>query len=132
MGCHFSTPGHLPDSGIEPLSLVSSALAAEFFTTEPAGKPNWLMGILNIITFNVAFCILIIAFVLKYSMSLYVSYFKVNIYLPLKYLLVISVNISLTFLLLLLLTFIAITTNPSLPSIFSLNALFPYLFLFLN
>ena len=29
-------------------------------------------------------------------------------------------------------TFIGVTTNPSLPSIFFLNAFFPYLFLFLN
>ena len=33
------SPGHLPDPGIEPGSLVSPALAGEFFTTEPPGKP---------------------------------------------------------------------------------------------
>ena len=29
----------LPDPGIEPESLLSPALAGEFFTTEPPGKP---------------------------------------------------------------------------------------------
>ena len=32
----FSSPGHLPDPGIEP---VSPALAGELFTTEPPGEP---------------------------------------------------------------------------------------------
>ena len=32
-GQPFSTPGNLPDPGIEPVSLVSSALAGGFFTT---------------------------------------------------------------------------------------------------
>ena len=32
----FSSPGELPDPGIEP---VSPALAGGFFTTEPLGKP---------------------------------------------------------------------------------------------
>ena len=36
MGCHFLSPGDLPDPGIEP---VSPALAGGFFTTEPPGKP---------------------------------------------------------------------------------------------
>ena len=31
-------PGDLPDPGIEPMSLVSPALAGGFFTTEPPGK----------------------------------------------------------------------------------------------
>ena len=35
----FPAPGGLPDSGIEPASLVSLALASRFFTTMPAGKP---------------------------------------------------------------------------------------------
>ena len=30
-------PGDLPDSGIEPATLSSSALAGGFFTTEPPG-----------------------------------------------------------------------------------------------
>ena len=35
-GLPLSTPGDLPDPGIE---LVSLALAGRFFTTEPPGKP---------------------------------------------------------------------------------------------
>ena len=35
-GLPFSPPGDLPDPGIKPMS---SALAGEFFTTEPPGKP---------------------------------------------------------------------------------------------
>ena len=38
MGCHFPSPGDLPDPGIEPKSLMSPALAGGFFTTEPPGK----------------------------------------------------------------------------------------------
>ena len=34
----FATPGHLLDPGIEPSSLVSSALAGKLFTTMPPGK----------------------------------------------------------------------------------------------
>ena len=33
-----STPGDLPNPGIEPASLASLALAAGFFTTAPPGK----------------------------------------------------------------------------------------------
>jgi len=36
----FPTPGDLPDPGIEPMSLVSPALAGRFFTTAPPGKPK--------------------------------------------------------------------------------------------
>ena len=35
----FPTPGNLPDPGIEPVSLVSPALAGGFFTTDLPGKP---------------------------------------------------------------------------------------------
>ena len=35
-GCHFLLPGHLPAPGIE---YATPALAGEFFTTEPPGKP---------------------------------------------------------------------------------------------
>ena len=35
-GFPFPSPGELPDLGIKP----SSALAGEFFTTEPPGKPT--------------------------------------------------------------------------------------------
>ena len=38
-GLPFPPPGHLPDSGIEAVSLASLALAGGFFTTEPPGKP---------------------------------------------------------------------------------------------
>ena len=38
-GLPFPLPGDLPDTGIEPKSLASPALAREFFTTEPPGKP---------------------------------------------------------------------------------------------
>ena len=37
-GLQFPTPGGLPDSGIEPESFESPALAGRFFTTEPPGK----------------------------------------------------------------------------------------------
>ena len=33
-------PGHLPNPGIEPMSLVSPAFADGFFTTAPPGKPK--------------------------------------------------------------------------------------------
>ena len=39
-GLPFPPPGDLPDSGMEPESLVSPALAGRFFTTEPPGKPK--------------------------------------------------------------------------------------------
>ena len=34
----FSTPGDLPDSGIEPASPVSPSLVDGFFTAAPPGK----------------------------------------------------------------------------------------------
>ena len=36
----FSSPGDLPHPGIEPVSLMSPALAGGFFATVPPGKPN--------------------------------------------------------------------------------------------
>ena len=33
VGCHFLLQGDLPDQGIEPISLMSPALAGGFFTT---------------------------------------------------------------------------------------------------
>ena len=36
----FPPPEDLPDSGIELVSLLSPALASEFFTTRPPGKPR--------------------------------------------------------------------------------------------
>ena len=38
-GLPLSSPGDLPDPGIEPAFLASPALAGGFFTTEPSGKP---------------------------------------------------------------------------------------------
>ena len=38
-GLLFPPPGDLPDPGIEPMSLVSPALAGGFFTTMLPGKP---------------------------------------------------------------------------------------------
>ena len=35
----FPSLGDLPDPGINPVSLVSPALAGGFFTTVPSGKP---------------------------------------------------------------------------------------------
>ena len=40
----FPPPGDLPESGIEPTTLTSHALAGRFFTAEPAGKPYSLIG----------------------------------------------------------------------------------------
>ena len=40
-GLPFPFPGDLPDPGIEPVLLESSALADVFFTAEPSGKPNY-------------------------------------------------------------------------------------------
>ena len=37
-GLPFPPPGYLSDPAIEPKALVSPALAAEFFTTQPPGK----------------------------------------------------------------------------------------------
>ena len=112
------------------LSPVSSALAGEFLTTEPPGNPNWLMGIHKYNHFQyVALYILIIAFIWKYSMSLYVSYFKINIYIPFKYLLITSVDKSLTFLLLLLPLLVSLLTLPYLVSFFKMP-FFPTFFFF--
>ena len=38
-GLPFPTQGGLPNPGIEPMSLVSSALAGGFFTTAQLGSP---------------------------------------------------------------------------------------------
>ena len=39
----FSTPGNLPNPGIELASLASPALTGRFFTTVPPGKPSPLL-----------------------------------------------------------------------------------------
>ena len=38
-GLPFIPPGSLPDTGFEPVSPVSPALAGRFFTAEPPGNP---------------------------------------------------------------------------------------------
>ena len=38
-GITFPSPGHLPDSGTEPVSPESPALIGRFSTAEPPGKP---------------------------------------------------------------------------------------------
>ena len=40
-GLPFSPPGDLPDPGIKP---ASPALAGDFFTTQPSGKPQYQLG----------------------------------------------------------------------------------------
>ena len=44
-GLAFLSPGDLPDPGIEPVSLMSLALAGRFFTTKPLGLPLKQYGI---------------------------------------------------------------------------------------
>ena len=39
-GLPFLSPGNIPDPGIEPMSLVSPALAGGFFTTVLSWKPK--------------------------------------------------------------------------------------------
>ena len=54
-GLSFSSPGDLPDPGIEPRS---PALAGRFFTGEPQGKPNYCykeqycIGTWNVMSMN--------------------------------------------------------------------------------
>ena len=43
VGLPFPSPGDLPDSGVEPTSLMFPALARRFFTTSP---PNGALGML--------------------------------------------------------------------------------------
>ena len=42
-GLPFPTPGDLPNPGIESASLMSPALAGEFFTTAPPEKPIYMI-----------------------------------------------------------------------------------------
>ena len=39
-GLLFPLPGYLPDPGIEPVSLMTPALAGGFFITSALGKPT--------------------------------------------------------------------------------------------
>ena len=43
-GLPYPPPRDLPDTGIEPTSLTSPALAGGFFTTAPPGKPTLKLG----------------------------------------------------------------------------------------
>ena len=43
-GLPFPPPGHLLNSGIEPMSLTPPALAGRFFTTEPPAKTKGGVG----------------------------------------------------------------------------------------
>ena len=57
VGCHFPSPGDLPDPGIEPMSPV---LTDGLFTTEPPGKLYHLlitMCIFLIHAFLIVFCL---------------------------------------------------------------------------
>ena len=42
-GLPFPVSGDLPNLGIKPASLVSPALASEFFTTSTPGKPHYVI-----------------------------------------------------------------------------------------
>ena len=61
-------PGHLPDPGIEPTSLMSAALAGGFFTTEPPSKSiprlykHLISGILENMKLNILTVFLLIFF----------------------------------------------------------------------
>ena len=39
-GLSFPSPGDLPDTGIEPVSPISSALQVDSLAAEPSGKPD--------------------------------------------------------------------------------------------
>ena len=41
----FTSPGDLPDPGIEPMSLVSPELAGGFFTTSATREAQYLLGL---------------------------------------------------------------------------------------
>jgi len=44
VGCH-SSPGDLPNPGIKSMSPAFPALTGVFFTTEPSGKPHYVMDV---------------------------------------------------------------------------------------
>ena len=50
-GLPFHPPGDLPGPGIEPASPAALALAGEFFTAEPPGKPE-----INLYWLNLPYC----------------------------------------------------------------------------
>ena len=52
-GLLFPPPGDLLDLGIEPMFLVSPALAGGFFTTAPPGKPQKQGCFLSFLVFSI-------------------------------------------------------------------------------
>ena len=52
-GLPFPPPGDLLDLGIEPVFLVSPALAGGFFTTAPLGKPQKQGCFLSFLVFSI-------------------------------------------------------------------------------
>ena len=67
IGLPFPTLGDLLDPGIKAKSPVSPALAGEFFTTEPPGKPGVISTLTNL------------SIPLKLSAFLSLSYFCLSI-----------------------------------------------------
>ena len=63
-GLPFPTPGDLSNSGIEPASLASPALAGRFFTTVPPGKPlvPYRDSIVSLVVLSVDFEVILILF----------------------------------------------------------------------
>ena len=57
-GLPFPTPRDLPDPGIEPTSLVSPALAGEFFYAAPVGKPSTVSCPLQILKLSEVLCVM--------------------------------------------------------------------------
>lgn len=68
-GLPFPTPGDLPGPGIEPMYLLSPALAGHFFTTESPGKVSslWLFSWLVIDNFKSPYLFLKIHTLKKYQ-----------------------------------------------------------------
>ena len=54
-GLPFPTSGDLPDPGIKPASLASSALAGGFFTAVPPAKPNLVICVYISFLFQIIF-----------------------------------------------------------------------------
>ena len=48
----FPPPRDLPDPGIKPTSPVSPALTGRFFTTEPSGKPHYVVYLKLMLSIN--------------------------------------------------------------------------------
>jgi len=77
-GLPFPPPGDLPNPGTEPASPVSPALAGRFFTTEPAGKPMYVL-IYMYLHMYVHVCVSVYAYIRIYMICVGISsllYFK--------------------------------------------------------